>query len=73
MPLRNTNGMPSKHVLSAKRGLPPLRFGFETGMKGAVSSHAIGKSSRLEILLVLKTSLGEIHPSLGNGGFVKGS
>ena|SRR5215469_6556991 len=39
MPLRNTNKIPTKHVLSARRGLPPFGFGFETGMKGSISSH----------------------------------
>src|SRR5229473_8186637 len=53
MPLRNTNKIPNKHALSAKRGLPPSGFGFETGINGSISSHnlsgkrsaAIGQSS----------------------------
>src|SRR5215471_19348100 len=40
MPLRNTNRIPARHARSAKRGLPPLVFGFETGMKGLISSQA---------------------------------
>jgi hypothetical protein len=39
IPLRNTNRMPLRHALFAKRGLPPLGFAFAVGMKGSMSSH----------------------------------
>ena len=46
MPLRNTNKMPTKHLLSASRGLPPLGFGFKVGINGSINSHNLsGKSS----------------------------
>jgi hypothetical protein len=46
MPLRNTNAMPTKQVLSGRRGLPALGLGLETGMNGSISPHNLsGKSS----------------------------
>jgi hypothetical protein len=39
MPLRNTNRMPTRHILSAKRDLPPLGFALVAGMRGTTNSH----------------------------------
>jgi hypothetical protein len=39
VPLRNTNRMPLRHALFAKRGLPPWGFALGVGMKGSMSSH----------------------------------
>src|SRR5579862_9278011 len=45
-PAAQTNTMPVRHALSAKRGLPPLGFALATGINGSTSFHnASGKSS----------------------------
>jgi hypothetical protein len=45
-PLHKTNRMPTRHVLSGKRGLPPLGFALGIGTKGSTSFHnLLGRSS----------------------------
>ena len=56
MRLRKNDKMPTKQILFAERGRPPLGFGFETRMKGSINSHNLSGKRRRLLLRILYNS-----------------